>query len=293
VAPADTDARIDRGDAPHHAYAAAPGLQPPRLFVFFGGAYSKPQHFTEIAGTAASLGYHVIVLSYPNDFLINGAICARSFDPACFENLRMEVYDGIDRHPAIDVGWADSILNRLSVLLQYLDRNHPEERWRRFLRADGTPRWHATALGGHSQGAGYAGLIAKFKPVQRVLMFAGFDWFGAEERPADWMYRPSATAAEAIYGFSHLLGQSAWDTDMKQLNAWRVLYIDAFGPLIDVDTIAPPYQGSHMLATRAAPQCFIGECQDYHSAVVVDAYTPRLANGEPLFKPVWQYMLGN
>jgi len=55
-------------------------------------------------------------------------------DPsACYQNSRLEIIDGIDRNGVVDVNLANSIDNRLTKLLQYLARQHPDEGWDRFL----------------------------------------------------------------------------------------------------------------------------------------------------------------
>jgi hypothetical protein len=54
--------------------------------------------------------------------------------------VRLEILDGTDRTPLVDVDRANSIENRLIKLLQYLDANRPGEGWGGFLDAAGQPR---------------------------------------------------------------------------------------------------------------------------------------------------------
>src|SRR6267142_6806640 len=84
-----------------------------RLFVFMVGNGNTNSQFQLLPQEAARLGYRVIVLTYPNSFTI-GPICAKSVDSACQEKVRLEIIDGIDRTPVIDIGPVDSIDNRLT-----------------------------------------------------------------------------------------------------------------------------------------------------------------------------------
>jgi hypothetical protein len=106
---------------------------------------------------------------------------------------------------------------------------------------------------------------------------------GGLRRLPPWIAAGGATPPERIYGFRHVHTTSP--SAVAALGAWGLLGLDAFGPSVDVDTNAPPYNGSHHLTTDARPS----ESDDTHNSVVEDRPTPKAASGEPLFAPVWQY----
>jgi hypothetical protein len=62
----------------------------------------------------------------------------------------------------------------------------------------------------------------------------------------------------------------------------------AFGGVQDIATVPWPYGNSHELSTSVEP-ALSGQ---YHNSVVTDATTPRDAQGEPLYRPVWRYLMG-
>src|SRR5207245_9760921 len=108
------------------------------------------------------LGYHVVGLMYVNSVFLVGA-CDGSPDPnSCFEDAQFEIVYGnglgIDS-PIVDVNQPNSIINRLTKLLQYLDANDPTEGRAEFL-ADGAPQWSEIADGVQSAGGADAVAIA-------------------------------------------------------------------------------------------------------------------------------------
>src|SRR6267142_2194885 len=167
VAPKATDLLIDRALADHYAWLDTKVPSNHKLLVFMPSARGTPATFTLVAKEGARLGYHVIGLMYQNDVVLAQA-CPRAPDPSsCYENVRLDVLDGGDRSfPVADVSEANSIDNRLTKLLLYLDSAYPDEGWSRFLK-HGEPRWSRIAVAGHSQGGGQAAMIAKIRRVAR------------------------------------------------------------------------------------------------------------------------------
>src|SRR2546425_10242699 len=116
--------------------------RPPRSTLF---PYTTLFRSQFLAREAARLGYHVIVLTYPNDWAIE-ALCHG--DPDCEQAVRLDVIDGGDRSSSIpavvqqgfDISEANSIDNRLTKLLVSLTHDHPEEGRSPFL-IDGYPNW--------------------------------------------------------------------------------------------------------------------------------------------------------
>ncbi len=97
---------------------------------------------------AAKLGYHAIVLTYPNT--ISASVCRKEADPGAFEEFYMALIASVTtKH--ITVSRVDSIENRLIKLLQHLVAKRAREEWSQFLNADGSIKWERLAVAGQSQ----------------------------------------------------------------------------------------------------------------------------------------------
>ncbi len=277
VFPRDTDPAIDHPGSRgrHLAYLDQEVPSAGKLFVYFPGTNGVPAVSRYLLETAAALGYHAVGLTYVNDRSINFEICPGSTDPDCHKNVRMEIIDGTDRTPLVEVNRANSIENRLIKLLQYLDQQNPEEGWGQFLFGNRI-RWRQMAFTGHSQGGGHAAILGKLHFVYRVGMF------GATE-PARWTTETLSqfpTPADRYYGFVHTLE----DSYTGIVRSWNNLELP--GALTSVDGAEPPFEGSHRLTTTVdVPPAA------RHGSTVTDRYTPLDDQGVPIFLPVWVYML--
>jgi hypothetical protein len=287
VDPKDTDPAIDYKAPGNHYAWLDPGAQTNhQLLVFMPGTGVSPAVYQLVQREAARLGYHVIGLMYANGVRLAGA-CPGTADPnACFEDSRLEILDGIHRdRSVVNVDVPNSINNRLPKLLKYLHLHHPEEGWSRFL-AQGQPRWRRIAVGGHSQGGGQAALIAKLHLVARVVLFSAVpDRFRATGT-APWV-GTLATPSTRHWGLAH-----DRDPMFVPIHAsWDLLGMAAFGGDKAPETIDAPYGFTHMLVTDLVPQggSFIAGA---HSAPVGDDFTPLSADGTPLLRDAWRYMLG-
>ena len=140
VVPSATDAAIVRFDKAHLVFFDAKTRPDADLLVFLPGTNGVPYPLPFLK-QAADAGYRVVSLAY-NDTPSAAVYCPRKPDPSCSEQFRrMRIYgDGISLDPAIDNTTADSIVNRLVKLLQYLDRDDPQEQWSRYLE-NGEPIW--------------------------------------------------------------------------------------------------------------------------------------------------------
>jgi hypothetical protein len=280
VAPAATDASIDNWQDNHYAYRDTRVPARGRLLVYLPGSYGAPVNGQRYMKEMAAAGNHVIGLRYPNSWMVID-LCADDPDLNCFENVRLEIIDGTDRSALIAVNASNSIINRLTKLLQYLALTYPDEGWDQFLNS-GQPYWSRLIMTGHSQGAGHAAVIGKYYILDRVLMFAApgdFNSYGV----APWQDRNHVTSTAGYFGFNH-----DRDSLAAKLAAWTLLGLADYGAAIIVDGAAAPYSNSHMLRSDALPDT--GSYDDAHGSVIVDNQTPLLQNGTPLFAPVWRYM---
>lgn len=284
VPPQATDRAIDNWLDPHYVAIDESVPSNNKLFLFFSGNNSQPLNQQLIIREAAELGYHAINLSYPSSPPV-GNVCQDSTDLECYERVRLEVLDGIDRTDLVNVSLSNSIENRLVELLQYLDRQHPDRGWDAYLEA-GLPDWDEIVVSGHSQGGGYALMVGKEHEVARVVTFAAqIDESPVFEQLAPWLSKPFATPSERIYEFVHL--QDPRFDRHPQL--WDILDLTDFGEPVNVDETASPYNNSHILVTDLPPI----EGGSPHGSVVTDRSTPKLPDGTPVYEEVWQYLLGD
>ncbi|MFO7587493.1 MAG: hypothetical protein R6X22_05415 [Gemmatimonadota bacterium] len=257
-----------------------------RLFMFLPGSRVGPGTGEVVQAEAARLGYLVIGLSYPNDpGLVS--FCGPAPDPdACYETTRLEGITGEDVSSFVTIDRANSIDNRLTRLLEYLAANRPGDGWSQFL-AGGEPKWAHIAVGGVSQGAGYAAMLAKMRRIDRAVMLSGVtDAIGGVA--AAWV-TPGVTPPGRLYGLVH-----QQDNQFRPgvLANWVALGMDAFGGPVVPEASVPPYDGARMLITNVTPSNGSFAAPFPHASTGVDPFTPFTADGVPVLRPAWRYMLG-
>lgn len=95
----------------------------PQLVVWFPGCCAPPPPYRVLLREAASSGYRVLGLNYPNCPEVHETCNAHQpIDPDCQEEMRTERLFGVDASPLITVTPANSIRNRLVKLLEYLPK---------------------------------------------------------------------------------------------------------------------------------------------------------------------------
>ena len=262
-----------------------------RLLVFLPGTQGVPNMYQYILKSGAGRGFHAVGLAYPNTTAV-GTICVVSTDQGCFQNVRTAIIKG-GASPDISVKLQDAIVTRLVSLLQYLNSKYPSEGWSQYL-ISGQPDWSKIAVGGHSQGGGHAGLMAKLYALNRACYFSSPpDWNAGfltpKNAPAAWESLPALTPAKSQYGLAGLNDTAVPYNQLSQI--WQTLGLSAFGAPVSVDGVPAPYGGSHQLTTAAAPNPSSNEPGNpNHGVTVRDAFTPVNASGNPVFDPVWAYM---
>src|SRR2546426_533805 len=254
VPPASTDPDIGREGrwlSDHFVWLYPGAERGEKLFVHLPGGANPiqvPSSFQFLAREAARLGYHVIVLTYPNDWGIE-ALCHG--DPDCEQAVRLDVIDGGDRSSSIpavvqqgfDISEANSIDSRLTKLLDSLDVWYPEEGWSQFLN-NGEPNWSQIVISGLSFGGSEAAMLAKFHRVDRVTLFAAPRDSNTAGQPPDWVAL-GATPADRYYGLVHKRDPLSALT----LASWRGP-LEMLGEAVFDTASAPPYGGTHMLVTN-------------------------------------------
>lgn len=285
VDPTATDPEIS-ADYGEHCAAINPAVPSKgRLFLFFPGTAAKPKGYLLIIRAAANNGFHAIGLAYPNTNT-EASLCLGT-DNQCPGDLREEVLTGQDVSAEIAIPEPDSIENRLTKLLRYLDRQSPSDGWDQFLDSADTILWGAVRVAGHSQGGSTAGYIGTRFATDRAIFFSSpSDMVNGQV--AAWV-SPGATGAERYYGFSHEQDSIiAWSLIEQN---WPALGMADFGTYVNVDDnvydTAPGFGGSHMLSTNwPAVTNFL----PFHNITVVDCATPLDSNQQPVYQKVWQYL---
>lgn len=285
ITPSATDPAIKAFDSPHLVYVNKQAKKRHELLVFLPGTNGKPGGTSLFCKTAADQGYDVIALAYPTD--IPATIVRQDRDPKAFENFRTEIIEGRDLSASIQVSRTDSIENRLRKALLYLEKTDPDGEWGQYLTTNDLA-WSKIAVSGHSQGGGHACLIGVRHKVARIIMTgAPKDFDRSKNAPAAW-YRTPATPISAFFAFNHVLDRQGCDNNELQLN-FHALGLDQLGAPARVDMLKIPFGHSRILETN-----FYGSPSESalaHSTVISDRITPKDAQGEPTFKPVWTYML--
>lgn len=299
VRPSQTDPEIKNFDDPHWVYVSRdivvkhdaqlpadrhelllwiPGTRPPNMPEPEPGRIARSASH-EFCKMAATLGYHVIALNYPNS--LSASSCNNESDPGAFEQFRMAIIAGGEsKH--ITVSRTDSIENRLIKLLRLLSEKRARENWAQFLNEDGTIKWEQIAVAGQSQGGGHSALIATHHKVKRVLCFGSpKDYSVALKAPAAWYGKDSATPKDRFFAFNHEQDRQGCKP-ADQLENLRALKLDQFGPPVKVEDSAPPFAHSHILMTN-----YPGTKVDSRTA----HGTPISGKNRELFGEVWRYLL--
>lgn len=237
VQPAETGPGVsaELQEANYH-YVALPGPDQqlrPHLVLYMGGSLGNPERAGEISDFLAGMGFPVLNIRYPNDFVVGISCLARV---NCYENLRGEVVFGAGvayvagareyQEPTVLVNARNSVVGRVLALLDYLAYESPHSGnpdpslWRRYIRSDpgspysgvntgpGYPDWSSIILAGHSQGGGHAAMLgmnlASPEAAQAVVMLSSpNDFDNSNDQSASWLNRGSSTPTSAFWGLRH------------------------------------------------------------------------------------------
>lgn len=290
IAPATTNPALTDNLSAHFAINPASASVRNRLFVMLPGTTAIPRFYRLIVRAGAARGYHSIGLTYPNDEAV-GTICAASPRPDCPGEVRREIIAGTDTSPLVAITPANSITGRLVSMLIYMQATYPGEGWGQYL-VGGAPNWAVITVAGHSQGAGHAGYMAKLHILDRVAMFSGpGDVGNVAGTPAQWITLPNATPAARQYGYTHRQDELV-PLALIEFN-WSQIGLGAFGAPVSVDGSAAPFGDRRQLTTNIAIPIspLSPTTAPAHGGTVVDVVTPLTTGGEPLYLPVWNYMI--
>jgi hypothetical protein len=282
LVPAELDPAAAAYPAPQYAYLDAEAKPLGRLVVYLVGARNPPERGRAMGAWLAAQGFHVLVPGYANDYDIR-KLCegvTPESDPDCHGKLRQEAFEGVDHSPHIAIARADSLEARVGRMLERLAKTEPAAGWSKFA-ARALPRWEQITVAGHSHGSSSAAFIGKIRRVERVVMLSGpFDNRASE--PATWTRRRSLTPPDRAWGFSH----TKEEQHPGHLKNWKALGLP--GKLVDVEQVPPPFGQSHQLVTSLEPKAE----QSAHGMTTAGKSSPRSADGQYRFTPVWRYLFG-
>jgi hypothetical protein len=274
VSPSDADPQVKRYTADNIILFENNVAPKAKLLVFFSGTRGTPASGAPFLEAGAKAGYRVIGLEYDNRTSVPET-CGKNPDPACADRFREKRIFGDGASTDIDDSPAESVVNRLTKLLVYLDTHHHDERWGQYLR-NGKPEWSRMAFSGHSQGGGVAAYIAKKEKVARVIILSGaWDRVEATKVWAPWITSPSATPMDRWYAAYHQRESRA--DAMKPAHA----------------TLKIPASHVRMLTLAPNPEFKPSPGVDaYHGSMVSARSTPRDAQGAPAYAADWAFLLG-
>jgi predicted esterase len=275
VDPSEADPQIKRFDAWNIVSYRNDVKRDAPLLVWFSGTGGKPKDGRLFIELATNLGYRVIGLEYDNAISVPQT-CGRNPDPACSDRFRQKRVFGDDVTNDIDDMPNESIVNRLTKLLVYLDAQHHNEGWAQYLR-NGEPHWSRIVVSGHSQGGGIAAYIAKKKSVARVIVLSGaWDRVEATKEWAPWVTSPSATPLDRWY--------AAYHQRESRADAMKLAY----------EALKIPPEHIRMLTLDPNPlNKFPAGADVYHVSMIAPGVTPIDANGNPAYAADWAFMLGS
>jgi len=253
------------------------------LYVHLPGSGGLPEDYQVLSQHAATLGYHVINLAYPNWPAVRTLIADES-DVDLPEKIRRERLYGEDQTTLIQVNRNNSIENRIIKLLEYNHLHHPEEHWDQFLTKDNGLYWDKIVFGGHSQGAGHAAYLAKQHLLRGIIMFAGPGDYVKDVGSAPWIFQENIISPEQMYAFTHRFDPVSRLFFTHQ----EILGMREYGSVQRVDKKSIDELSSHMLTSWLLD---IPE-RNYHSSIAVDDYLPT-NEAKSYYENAWTFMFSN
>lgn len=230
-----------------------------------------------------SYGLHAIQVHYANKWF--GIIPpARRDDGKTLGDIRLEAATGEDHSDLVSIPQPDGMMERAFQFVKWLSKEHPKGKWKQFLSKDGKSLdWDKVIVSGSSHGATTSARFAKHQKVDRVVCFCG-----PRDNYESWQGLPSATPGNRIFGFSHVL-DGGWTGD-HYCRSWEMMGLNEFGPIVNVDKVAPPFQNTRRLITDADVK---GDDKRAHSSVTPGGAAVKGADGKFIHEAVWQYLFNH
>jgi hypothetical protein len=228
-----------------------------------------------------SYGLHAIRVHYANGWFAKLSKTAPPADDKFLGKIRLEAATGEDFSDVVNIPKPDGMMERALQFVKWLAKENPPGRWEYFLADDRQGlRWDRVIMAGCSHGSSTAARFAKHQRVDRVVMFCG-----PRDQFETWQGLPSATPANRFFGFSHVL-DGGW-TGHHYDRSWELLGLHQFGPIVNVDRVAPLYGNTRRLITDADVK---NDARRAHSSVVPGGAAVKDASGQFIHEDVWRYL---
>lgn len=236
-------------------------------------------HKPELFDRLADYGLHAIDVHYARGWFskLQGL---NNEDTEHIGRIRLEAATGQDFSTYIDIPRPDGMMHRAYMLVKHLSKENPQGQWDYFLTEDGKGlRWEHVILAGASHGSTTAARFAKHQKVSRVVMLSG-----PRDQTQSWQSLPSATPANRFFGFTHV-GDAGWPDHYHR--SWKMLGLEEFGPVVNVDDADPPYNKTRQLISKAD----VGDnANRAHSASTPGKASPKDKDGNYFYEDVWKYL---
>jgi hypothetical protein len=234
-----------------------------RLAVMLHGHSGSPKEMENLVHFAAGLGFHVISIDYdygndalnPNDPTKNYGprhVCGCYTD--CYGQFHALILEGQGHAGLPPPGYP--VHSRLRNVLQFLtyDKTYGQNNngWGNFLNGTDVD-WSKVVLVGQSRGSSLAAYLAKYYPLNRLLMFSGDHDELNNGGPADTAGDGVGPATTYGYGNANHLGTCTFTTGSpaylvdNQWNKpgatwWQTQREQMYAFSNEGDTVAPYYQ---------------------------------------------------
>ncbi len=238
-------------------------------------------HSAPLFERVSGYGLHVIRVHYANGWFGKFGKEPPPPDDKFLGKIRLEAATGEDFSEVVEIPKPDGMAERAFQFVKWLAKENPQGRWHYFLTADKKGlRWDRVIMAGSSHGSTTAARFAKHQRVDRVVMFCG-----PRDQYETWQGLPSATPANRFFGFSHVL-DGGWSGD-HYCRSWELLGLQEYGPIVNVDQTAAPYENTRRLITDADVK---KDANRAHSSVVPGGAAVKDASGKFIHEPVWRYL---
>ncbi len=279
VRPSDTDRRITEFNSPHLVWMPE-GKPRNQLLLFLPGTGGTPEtgparFFTAVA---ARLGYHVILLMYPDNVAAQ-QMCSRSNDPDAYLKFRNGIIRGGGIGRGRTIAPQDSIERRVEQLLVYLRKHQPDSGWDQYLDRDGGIVWRLVVAAGQSQGGGHSYMLGKNHQLAHVLMFGSpKDYSFRFDGPAKGFDGETKTPLKRFFAYNHMRDNGNGCNHEQQMKILRKIGLTDLG-MASADKPSASFGHAHVLFTDVN----LPDATKFHGA----GLNPRLA----VNAPVWKYLL--
>lgn len=283
LAPKECDPRVVDWTAPHYLSRNERVADGGSLCLILPGTGGLPRDYRKLADQAADLGFHALVLRYPNDVSINELAAG---DLGRHEPLRRTVLDGAARQGTDAMAPGECLLDRLRAVLVHASAARSAENWGQFL-SDGAIAWERVAAVGHSLGGGYAALLARDHQLERVLLLGWADWDRTRGDLATWISGDWATPVDRRFHMRHRRDEMV----PESVAAAVADLVCAAEPEVEVESSEPPYRHARRLVTDLDPAREFPTASPFHNSLAVDVEVPRFWDGAVMLSDVWTWML--